>query len=135
MMICYYPAETGFNLVMDLTNPSPAIGWNNEERMGFKGRPLPDIVMALALIHHLAISNNLPFVKIAGFLADLSENLIIEFVPKSDSQVKILFESRKDIFGVYDEDNFIREFEVFYNISAKEKVDGSERTIYWMKRR
>ncbi|MFZ4520888.1 MAG: hypothetical protein ACOYNC_04250 [Bacteroidales bacterium] len=122
-------------LVMDLTNPSPSIGWNNEERMGFKERPLPDAVIALAIIHHLAISNNLPFNKIAGFLSELSENLIIEFVPKSDSQVKILLESRKDIFGAYDEEHFIREFELFFNILGKEKVIDSERTVFRMKRK
>jgi ribosomal protein L11 methylase PrmA len=122
-------------LVMDLTNPSPAIGWSNDERMGFKERPLPEAVMALALIHHLAISNNLPFEKIARFLSELSENLIIEFVPKSDSQVKKLLESRKDIFGTYDEDSFVKDFEVFYNIMAKEKVIDSERTVYRMKRK
>jgi ribosomal protein L11 methylase PrmA len=122
-------------LVMDLTNPSPSIGWNNEERMGFRLRPLPDTVFALALIHHLAISNNLPFHKIAGFLSELGENLVIEFVPKSDSQVKKLLESRKDIFGDYNEDAFVKEFEVFYNIRAKEKVVDSERTIWLMKRK
>ncbi len=122
-------------LVMDLTNPSPSIGWNNEERMGFKSRPLPETVIALALIHHLAISNNLPFSKIARFLSELSENLIIEFVPKSDSQVKKLLESRRDIFGEYHEEAFVREFEVLFNIMAKEKVIDSERTIFWMKRK
>jgi hypothetical protein len=120
---------------MDLTNPSPSIGWNSEERMGFKKRPLPEVVIALALIHHLAISNNLPFYKIAGFLSDLSENLIIEFVPKSDSQVKKLLESRKDIFGDYDEESFVKEFGAFYSIVAKEKVVDSERTVFWMKRK
>ena len=55
-------------LIMDLTSPSPSIGWNKEERMGFKLRPLPDAVFALALIYHLAISNNLPFSRIANFL-------------------------------------------------------------------
>jgi len=122
-------------LVMDLTNPSPSIGWSNEERLGFKSRPLPEAVIALAIIHHLAISNNLPFKKIARFLSELSENLIIEFVPKSDSQVKKLLESRMDIFGEYHEEAFIREFETFYNIMAKEKVIDSERTIFWMERK
>jgi ribosomal protein L11 methylase PrmA len=122
-------------LVMDLTNPSPSIGWNCEERMGFKLRPLPDAVLALALIHHLAISNNLPFIKIARFLSELSENLVIEFVPKSDSQVKKLLESRRDIFGDYNEEAFIKDFEVFYKIKAKEKIIDSERTVFWMKRR
>jgi ribosomal protein L11 methylase PrmA len=122
-------------LVMDLTNPSPSIGWNNEERMGFKMRPLPDTIFALALIHHLAISNNLPFKKIAAFLCELSENLVIEFVPKSDSQVKKLLESRKDIFDNYTEESFVTDFEVFYQIIDKKIVTHSDRTLFWMKRR
>lgn len=122
-------------LVMDLTNPSPSIGWNNEERIGFKQRPLPDTVFALALIHHLAISNNLPFSRIAGFLSELGENLIIEFVPKSDSQVQRLLESRTDIFGDYNEAVFVKEFEVFYNVKAKEKVNESKRILFWLKRK
>ena len=122
-------------LVMDLTNPSPSIGWNCEERMGIRQRPMPEAVIALALVHHLAISNNLPLNRIAKFLSELSENLVIEFVPKSDSQVKRLLETRRDIFGEYNELSFVKEFEVFYNIRDKEKVMDSERTIFRMKRR
>ena len=122
-------------LILDLTNPSPSIGWNNKERMGLKSRPFPDTVFALALIHHLAISNNLPFRKIAKFLRKLGENLVIEFVPKSDSQVKKLLASRKDIFDDYNEETFINEFEVYYNIIAKEQLIDSDRIIYWLKRK
>ena len=122
-------------LVMDLTNPSPSLGWNNKERMGFRLRPLPDALLALAFIHHLAISNNLPFHRIAGFLSELSENLVIEFVPKSDSQVQILLQSRKDIFGEYTEEAFIKEFEVLFTIRARAKIMDSERVVFRMQRK
>ena len=85
-------------LIIDLTNPSPAIGWNNEERMSFRQRKIPDTVFALALIHHLAISNNLPLEKVAEFFSGICNNLIIEFVPKSDSQVQKLLSSRRGYF-------------------------------------
>jgi hypothetical protein len=120
-------------LVMDLTNPSPSIGWNNKERNAMKKRPHPDAILALALIHHLAISNNLPFSRISKFLSKLSRNLIIEFVPKSDSQVKKLLESRKDIFGEYDEVHFEQAFSVFYEIKGKAKITDSDRVVYLMK--
>lgn len=120
-------------LVMDLTNPSPAIGWNNKERMSMVKRPHPGAVLALAIIHHLAISNNLPFARISKFLSRLSEYLIIEFVPKSDSQVKILLESRKDIFQEYDESHFEQEFSVYFDICKKEKIREAERVVYLMK--
>ena len=127
--------ENTLPLILDLTNPSPSIGWNNKERMGFKSRDLPDTIFALAIIHHLAISNNLPFGKIARFLRKLSENLVIEFIPKTDSQVQRLLTSRKDIFNNYNEETFIREFETFYTIQFKEKIVDSERIIFWMKRK
>ena len=88
-------------LLIDLTNPSSNIGWNNEERISLLGRGPADIVLALALIHHLAISNNLPLHKIADFFSKTCNSLIIEFIPKDDSQVQRLLTSRKDIFIEY----------------------------------
>ena len=122
-------------LVMDLTNPTPSIGWNNDERFSFVQRPHPDTILALAWIHHMAISNTLPLIKIAGFLSELCQNLIIEFVPKTDSQVMKLLESRRDIFPGYNEENFEHEFSSFFTIIAKEQIRDSQRILYLMKNR
>jgi hypothetical protein len=70
-------------LLMDLTNPSPALGWAHAERMSLLQRGPAGTVMALALVHHLAISNNVPLDVLARFLAAAGTYLIIEFVPKS----------------------------------------------------
>jgi hypothetical protein len=102
--------------------------------MSFGERPHPDTILALALIHHLAISNNLPFARVAEFLSGLCQNLVIEFVPKTDSQVKKLLESRRDVFTAYDEDNFEREFSMFFTIIAKERIYDSERVLFLMKK-
>ncbi len=122
-------------LIMDLTNPSPAIGWGNEERMSFTQRQLPDTVLALAIIHHLAIANNLPLSKIAEFFSKLGKHLIIEFVPKSDSQVQRMLSSRKDIFSDYSEEHFVREFSEFYTIKQHNRITDSERKLFLMERR
>ena len=120
-------------LVMDLTNPSPDLGWHNAERSSMQVRGPVDLVMALALIHHLAISNNVPLVDVASFFADLGENLIIEFVPKDDSQVKRLLASREDIFPEYTLEGFRTAFSFLYELIVEEKVQGSERTLFLMK--
>ena len=86
-------------LLMDLTNPSPGIGWGSEERRDLAGRGPADMLMALALVHHLAIGNNVPFGRIAEWFARLGRHLVIEFVPKSDSQVQRLLASREDVFA------------------------------------
>ena len=122
-------------LVLDLLNPTPDIGWNNEERKSVKNRPHPDLIFALAIIHHIALSNNTPLSKIAKCFSELSENLIIEFVPKTDSKVKILLESREDIFSRYNENDFITDFEEYYKIIDRKNVIDSERTLFLMKRK
>ena len=120
-------------LVMDLTNPSPDLGWHNAERDSMQARGPVDLVMALALIHHLAISNNVPLADVADYFADLGEYLIIEFVPKSDSQVKRLLSSRLDIFPEYTELGFETAFQEYYQILDSVAVQGSERRLYLMK--
>jgi ribosomal protein L11 methylase PrmA len=122
-------------LVLDLTNPSPALGWAHTERMSLAGRGPADCVMALALLHHLAISNNLPFGRIAEYLAQIGKTLIIEFVPKSDSMVQRLLSSREDIFDKYDRVNFEKTFDRFFETIDSQHVRESERTIYLMKSR
>ena len=122
-------------LVMDLVNPSPALGWAHEERFSLAERSSADLVMALALIHHIAISNNVPLTRIASYFARLAQHLIIEFVPKSDPKVKILLATREDIFPFYTQEGFEEAFSGFFEILDGHPVKGSERTIYLMRRR
>lgn len=121
-------------LVLDLTNPTPRYGWAGKERMGVQDRGTPDLVMALALIHHLAIGNNLPLGEIAKFMAECAPLLIIEFVPKSDSQVQRMLASRKDVFHDYDQSGFEKAFREQFSIKEKCEVPGTTRTLYLMSR-
>jgi ribosomal protein L11 methylase PrmA len=121
-------------LILDLTNPSPGIGWENQERGTIFERAPVDTAMALALIHHLAISNNLPLHKIAHFFSHICRSLIIEFVPKQDSQVQRLLSTREDIFFDYTQAAFEREFKEYFAIQQVVKLDGSERTLYLMQK-
>jgi len=91
-------------------------------------------VMALALIHHLAISNNVPLSKQAEFFATFADHLLIEFVPKEDSQVRRLLATREDIFTEYSEDGFERAFKARFNILRKKNIEGSHRTLYLLER-
>jgi ribosomal protein L11 methylase PrmA len=121
-------------LRIDLTNPSPSIGWSNEERTSFSKRLNCDTAMALAVIHHLVISNNIPFKKVARYISSFCNNLIIEFVPKSDSQVQTLLMTRKDIFPDYNIETFEQEFKIFFPRIEKIKIQGSERHLFLMKK-
>ena len=122
-------------LLSDLTNPSPAIGWQNRERQSLIERGPCDTAMALAIIHHLAIGNNLPFDRVVDFLAGVCRSLVIEFVPKSDSQVQRLLATREDIFPGYTREEFEQAFAARFAILASSPVKDSERTIYLMELR
>lgn len=122
-------------LLVDMTNPGGGLGWENTERPIISHRVQTDMVMALAVIHHLAISNNLPMAKIAECFAKFAPSLILEFVPKEDSQVQKLLATRKDIFPDYDEEGCKKAFNKYYKLEKEEKVKGSKRTMYLFKRK
>jgi hypothetical protein len=119
-------------LVMDFTNPSPSLGWHNRERRSLTERAPADVLIVLALIHHLAISNNVPLPLLAKYLNGLGRWLIIEFVPKEDSQVQKLLASRADIFFEYCVEGFETAFKAYYNILEKVPVQESTRILYLM---
>ena len=121
-------------LLLDLTNPTPAIGWQNDERMSFLQRGPTDTVLALALIHHLAITNNLPLDKIAEFFGKICSSLIIEFIPKSDSKVQKLLSTREDIFSDYTQENMEKSFSKYFIIRSSIRIKNSERIIYLMRK-
>ncbi len=122
-------------LLMDITNPSPGLGWANEERYSLAQRGGADLMFALALIHHLAISHNLPFLLVAEYFSKLCNNLIIEFVPKDDSQLQRLLSSRDDIFDNYNQDCFESDFNEYFTIINSKKVDASNRVLYFMEKK
>jgi len=122
-------------LVIDLANPSPGLGWENNERMSLARRGPTDALLALALVHHMAISNNLPLNRIASFLRDMGKSLIIEFVPKTDSQVQRMLAAREDIFIDYTQHGFEQAFLKYFIVDDCEPIKGSQRLLYLMRAR
>jgi hypothetical protein len=122
-------------LQLDITNPSPGIGWENLERMTLAERGPVDAILALALIHHLAIANNIPLDSIAEYFSKLCHTLIIEFVPKEDSQAQRLLQSREDIFDKYDQSNFELIFSEFFTIVKTDKIKNTKRVMYLMNKK
>lgn len=117
-------------LVLDITNPSPSIGWANKERMSLAGRGSAEMIMALALVHHLAIGNNTPLNMIAEWFHSLGEWLIVEFVAKDDPQVKVMLTGRVDIFDKYTQEDFELIFGMYYEQMDRKDIPQSCRSIY-----
>ncbi len=119
-------------IVFDLTNPSPGLGWGNTERRPISERGHADVVLALALIHHLCIGSNVPLADVSEYFALHGDHLIVEFVPKEDSQTQRLLSSREDVFADYNQENFEKQFSKHYEINERIKVGETCRHLYLM---
>jgi SAM-dependent methyltransferase len=122
-------------LVQDLADPSPALGWAGAERRSLFERADADVVLALALVHHLAISRNVPLPMLADVLARLGPNLVVEWVPKQDAMVRRLLATRRDVFPTYTEAGFRAAFEARFEIAEAVPIEGTDRTLFRLIRR
>jgi hypothetical protein len=125
--------ERLYPLLQDLTSPSPGLGWANRERDALSARGPAGAVMALALIHHLAIGNNVPLEQVAAYFAQLAPWAIVEFVPKSDSQVQRLLATRKDVYDGYSQEGFEAAVAPHFDIVRQAPIPGAQRTLYLLK--
>ena len=123
-----------YPIVADVSNPSPASGWANTERISLLDRGPTDAVIALALVHHLAIANNVPLERLAEFFASLGRSLIIEYVPRDDPRVKRLLALRNHSFPGYSRKGFERAFERCFSIDRTDPIASSGRRLYLMTR-
>jgi len=122
-------------LLQDLAQPSPGLGWNLEERTPLRDRIQPDMGLALALVHHIVIGNNVPLKMFCRYLHQTAPAWIVEFPAKDDSQVQRLLRNREDIFPDYTVQGFERAMEEFFTIKETRPIEGSHRTLYLAMRR
>ncbi len=122
-------------LILDLANPSPSIGWGLRERASFLERGEPDLILALALVHHLAIGNNVPLPGVAELFARMAPSAIVEFVPKEDPMTQRLLAARRDIFEGYTIEGFRTAFGAAFEIEREARVSDSPRTLFLLRRR
>ena len=126
--------STIYPLIMDLSNPSPAIGVNNKERPSFLERCKVDVTLALALIHHLALGNNIPFKNIAEMFCNITRYLIIEFIPENDEKIRLMTLHKKNLLAGYSLENFLSAFKNYFSVVSTEKIGDSGRTLFLMER-
>lgn len=128
-------------IVIDVLNPPANYGFNNQERFSFISR-IQDLKLdgciALAVIHHLTLTGNIPFDLSAQFFSKMAPNLLIEFPTRNDSWVKYLLESKRNfasLFDFYNEENFEKEYANYYEIIEKQVIPNTERILYSLKLR
>jgi hypothetical protein len=122
-------------LVVDLSNPSPALGWAHSERRSLAERANADTLVALALIHHLAIGDNVPLPDVSRYFAQLGRQLIIEFVPRDDPRVRAMLVDRRDVFADYSLEGMLAAFAGDWDLVDRVPIEDSQRTLLRFDRR
>lgn len=120
---------------MDLLNPSAGAGWGGLEWASLRNRGPADLVLALALVHHICLAGNIQFVQFFEYLSGLAKNIIVEFVPKSDPQSQRLLRSKADIYDQYTQEHFEKALSAFFTIQDTATVSGTGRTLYALQRK
>jgi hypothetical protein len=117
-------------LTVDLMNPSPSQGWAQKERRSLENRGAANFVLCLALVHHLAISGNVPLSKIVDWLSTITEAGVVEFAPKSDPMVQTLLRTRQDVYSGYTEAAFEEALREHFQITDVARLPNSGRILY-----
>ena len=118
-------------LVVDLADPSPAIGWDNAERKTLLDRGRPDVTLCLALVHHLSISRNVPLRELVRWLRELESELVVEFPHRDDPMVrKLLGSKREDAHPDYTLETFDGLMRTRFRIADSLLLPSGTRTLY-----
>jgi hypothetical protein len=129
------PGKDILPLRVDIADPTPARGFNNTERSSFTSRTSADLVVALALLHHLTWGRNIPLPEIAAWLSMLTGAwLILEFVPRTDPKALELAGNRRSLLPDYDAAVLEAQFSPYFSIDKQFPIAGTERVLYRMRK-
>jgi SAM-dependent methyltransferase len=128
-------ADNILPLVMDVANVSPAQGWRGAERKALEERGKPELILCLALIHHIVISANIPLSEFIDWLHWLGGEVVIESVGRDDDMTRMLLRSRVDQYAELDDGNFERVVSEKFEIVRTQPLKGGTRRLYHLRPR
>lgn len=117
-------------LVINLVDPSPSLGWRGRERKSLEERGRPDIILCLALIHHVVIQANVPLENFIQWLGTLGGTLVIEFIDPEDEMVQRLLRNKVDDYADYNRPNFEAALSKTFRVTQKEELRCGTRSLY-----
>ncbi len=118
-------------LVTNLADPTPSLGWRGAERKSLIERGRPELILSLALIHHVVIAANIPVRDFVEWLASTGAALVIEFVTREDEMVQTLLRNKADQYSDYTTEYFEQALAEFFQIQEREELKGGRRIIYF----
>lgn len=125
-------SNTILPLTLNLSNLSPSQGWASSERIAFDQRKSPDLVVCLALIHHLRITENIPNRLFLKWLKSLESDVVIEFVGRDDEMVVKLLTNKDEKYEDYNLQQFVDDVECYFDIETRKTLKGGKREIFFL---
>ena len=119
-------------LILNIANPSPDHGWHGKERAAFASRGKPDLVLCLAVLHHLRFNANIPAREVLDWLRELNADIIIEFVDRKDEMAAKLISQRKEQFDDYTRRNFEAAIKPRFQLRETLPLKNGNRQMYWL---
>jgi hypothetical protein len=118
-------------LVANLADPSPGLGWRGLERRTLEDRGTPDLVLALALVHHVSITANIPLAEFLDWLRELDATVVIEFPKREDPMVKRLLSGKREGSNAdYQLETFERLLGERFDVERTESLPSGTRNLY-----
>lgn len=117
-------------LLQNVADPSPNWGWRNLERSDLQTRSQPDLVLCLALIHHVVITANIPLAEFIDWLAGLTDRLVIEYVSRRDDKVQTLLRNKEDKYQDYSRESLEANLKRHFEIKWQQAVNNGDRSLY-----
>ncbi|HEV8239102.1 MAG TPA: class I SAM-dependent methyltransferase [Thermoanaerobaculia bacterium] len=122
-------------LVIDLLDPSPGLGWRQGERRPLGERGRPDLTLALALVHHLVLTGNVPLAELVDWFADAGGDLVVELVTKDDPMAARLLANKPDHYVDYTAARFEELLAARFGIIEKLPLASGTRLLYALEAR
>ena len=125
-------------LVIDLGRPTPSIGWRNHENLSFldRARGSFDFVLALAVLHHLLVTEGVPLVDALRLFAELtSRYVLLEFIDPKDALFQSLLHGRENIHSYLSREHFEQVASEHFEIVQRCEVKSGLRFVYLLARR
>ena len=119
-------------IVMNLANTSPSQGFASKERKSFEERGNPELIICLALIHHMRISSNIPNIEFLKYLRSFDAEIILEFVDRHDEMVKKLLVNKKEDYPDYNKQDFLKEVQKYFEIKDRQSLKNDDREIFFL---
>jgi hypothetical protein len=118
-------------LVIDVCDPSPARGWRGRERRALLDRGAPELTLCLALVHHLAITRNVPLPEIVSWLRGLGGEVVVEFPLREDPTVgRLLAAKNEEAHGDYDLERFEGLLGDAFDVRRTERLPSGTRVLF-----